>query len=100
MDDRGTGRTRRAMEAADHGAIYIWCNGGLSYPKQLAKHLGRDDLKIYSPSVLEDGRLRGILAPEIVVDHATRLTDAQYEQLDYVRQILLLRANAAQKAKA
>jgi hypothetical protein len=92
MEHRGEGRTRRAMEAADRGAIYIWCNGVLSYPRDLARHIGRDDLKIYSPSALEDDRLRGIIAPEVVVDHAARLTDRQYEQLDFVRQVLALRA--------
>src|SRR5690606_35489389 len=66
MGDRGSGRTRRAMEDAKRGAIYIWCNGVLSYPMALARHIGRDDLKIYSPSVLEDDRLRGVIVPEII----------------------------------
>lgn len=93
MDEgRGSGITRRAMEAAKPNAIYIWCNGVLSYPKDLARHLGREDLKIYSPSVLEDDRLRGILAPEIIVDHATRLTDAQSERLDIARRYLAFHA--------
>lgn len=78
------------MQDAKYGAIYIWCNGVLSYPKDLARHLGRDDLKIYSPSVLEDDRLRGIVAPEIVVDHAARLTEEQDERLWRVRQYLAM----------
>ena len=66
---RGTGRTTRQMEGAPAGALYVWCNGHLEYPKHLARKLGRDDLKIVSPEhykVTSRGRDVG----SVVLDHA------------------------------
>ena len=52
-DLRGTGFTSRQMENAPDGAVFVWCNGHLDYPKRLAEHLGRKDLRIESiPSLV------------------------------------------------
>ena len=45
--DRGTGRTTEQMEAAPKGAVFVWVNSYLSYPKHLAVSLGRQDLLIF-----------------------------------------------------
>lgn len=74
---RGSGRTTRQMQAAPIGSLFVWCTPRLDYPRHLARQLGRDDLRIVSPSVLDFGaeRLRGWRgAPAIVLDHA--FTDA------------------------
>lgn len=77
---RGEGRTKAQMTEAARGAIYIWCNGVLSYPKALAQYLGRQDLHIYSPSALDDHRLyAGRRLSGIVLDHATDLNARQWE---------------------
>lgn len=71
-DDPGrqSGRTTRSMKAAPPGATYVWCNGALSYPRALARHLGRADLHIVSPwAVLEDRGMRFPTA-SVVLDHA------------------------------
>jgi hypothetical protein len=76
--DRQTGKTTRQMRAAPKGAVFIWCNAQLDYPRILAKRIGREDLRIKSPTWLE----RAYLGHEylfIVVDHAARLTGRQYE---------------------
>jgi len=68
------------MKSAPEGAVFVWCNEYVDWGRSLAHKIGRDDLKIESPSWLE-GRWRGIELTGIVVDHATRLTDRQWEGL-------------------
>ena len=75
---RGTGETTRQMEAAPKGAVFVWCNGNADYPRLLARKIGRDDLQIQSPRWLEE-RWRGITLTGVVVDHAARLTDRQWD---------------------
>lgn len=75
-DERGSGRTTRQMLAAPKDAIFI-CAGPSRYSKALARFLGRDDLKIYSPEVLE--RSMGLRPTGLVIDHAADLTERQEE---------------------
>jgi hypothetical protein len=87
---RGDGTTTRQMHDAPKGALYIWCNSQLHYPRDLAKELGRTDLVIDSPTALEwPGRHVGKKLTGIVLDHACVLTDDQHEGyqrlLAYVR---------------
>lgn len=46
---RQTGRTMRQMKDAPRGAVFVWCNAHLSYPRRLAKAIGRDDLLVVVP---------------------------------------------------
>lgn len=78
---RANGITSMQMLLAPQDAIYIWCNNSLGYPRDLAKYIGRRDLKIYGPSHLGDARLAGHHLTGIVVDHAAHLTEFQYENL-------------------
>ena len=68
LSDRQTGRTTQQMKAAEQNALYVWPNSNLYYPKELARHIGRPDLRIVSLSSLYDHRHFGerIL---IVIDH-------------------------------
>lgn len=43
---RQTGRTTHQMERASKGAVFVWCNDTLDYPKTLARKIGRTDLEI------------------------------------------------------
>jgi hypothetical protein len=86
VQDRGTGFTTKQMREAEPGALFVWCNSDLSYPKHLAHNLGRDDLRIVGPSVLNESRLLGQQC-QIVVDHATRLTFSQIRVLTEYRQL-------------
>ncbi len=74
---RGDGATTKQIQQAPPGAIFVWCNGHVDYPQELAKRLGRSDLRIEGPSFFED-RWQGLRKP-VVVDHAARqyFTDAQ-----------------------
>lgn len=45
---RGTGRTTKQLVEAMPNATFIWLNRHLSYPKDLAKALGREDIEIVS----------------------------------------------------
>lgn len=57
MRDSGT-TTKQLLEAPEN-SIYVWVNGKVDYPKRLAAHLGRDDIKIVPPSFIGDQKLRG-----------------------------------------
>lgn len=67
---RQSGRTTQAMQAAPRDAVFVWCNHHLDYPKDLARKLGRDDLKIVSPSWLTDRRWVGLELSALQLDHA------------------------------
>jgi len=77
---RGTGRTTKQMQDAPKGAIYIWVNQHLAWPRDLARKLGREDLQIVSPLYVDDfHKLAGRTLTGIVLDHATDLTSRQYD---------------------
>ena len=75
---RGDGTTTRQMQKAAHGAVFVWVHYALSYPRHLAKKIGRDDLKIVSPEFFSRDYWRGQEFSEIVIDHACYLNDEQY----------------------
>jgi hypothetical protein len=58
------------MEGAAKNALFVWCNGGLQYPKELARRLGREDLEIVSPDYITSDRWRGREFSDVVFDHA------------------------------
>lgn len=66
---RRDGTTTLQMKTAPVGAVFVWPNSHLEYPKGLARSLGRDDLRIESPSFF-DGRWHGLRKP-VILDHAT-----------------------------
>ena len=77
---RGTGRTTQQMQDAPKGAIFVWVNQCLGYPRDLAANLGRDDLVIVPPSYLDTiDKLAGRTITGILLDHATKLTDRQFD---------------------
>lgn len=78
--DRGTGRTSRQMQTAARGALFVWLNNHIDYPRHLAKKLGRDDLEIVRRGDLYPGhQLRGRTFTEIVIDHAAKLPAREFE---------------------
>lgn len=80
MGGRGSGKTTRAMLKAPKGSVFVWVNHHLDYPKLLARHLGRDDLKIVSPEWIEDQRWAGMNLSGLKLDPDTRFTDKQWER--------------------
>lgn len=84
---RRTGATTKQMQCAPERALFIWPVHSISYAKHLARHLGRDDLEIVGPSVLEDGamRLRGRTFSAVILDHACEPDSAEFEALEMVR---------------
>ena len=70
------------MLEAPVGAVYIWCNSRLDYPKHLARHLRREDLKIVSMDWLKDEKWRGLELSGICVDHAVRMDLPLHELLE------------------
>lgn len=69
------------MMSAAPGAIYVWCNDRLEYPKSLAKELGRGDLQIVGADWLKD-RWHGRRDP-VVLDHAFAPTRQTRDALSY-----------------
>lgn len=80
---RGVGQTSMQMKAAPIGALFIWHNERLECPRGLAAEVGRTDLLILGPSVLENGaeRLKGCTFPAIIVDHAGQMSAEESEAL-------------------
>jgi hypothetical protein len=70
---RGTGETTRQMQAAPKGAVFVWCNDAIDYPKRTAARAGRTDLKIVSPNWLDDETWRGLELSGLILDHALLL---------------------------
>ena len=50
---RQSGRSSEQMKAAPAGAVYVWVNSMLGYPKALARAVGREDLRIVGPHMVE-----------------------------------------------
>ena len=82
--ERGTGRTKQQMLAAPHGALFVWVNQHIDYPRALAYHIGRGDLQIVSPGWLERNT-QGREFSGIVVDHAADLSEEQVYALHCAR---------------
>lgn len=78
---RQTGITTEQMKKAPRDAIYVWVNHHFDYPRTLAKKLGRDDVRVVSPSFLASNNLCGLLRP-VILDHATVLTRPQREEYE------------------
>lgn len=74
---RNQGITTQQMQQAPQGALYVWPNHHLSYPNSLARELKRTDLKIISPSNLEN-QLIGARRKEVVIDHACELSSRMH----------------------
>ena len=82
MEFRQTGRTTEQMLSAPPNSVFVWVHGDLLYPKQIARKLGRLDLKIVGPQWLERGWI-GVRIPGLVIDHAARqnMTQIQLENI-------------------
>jgi hypothetical protein len=88
MDDseRGTGRTKAQMLNAPRGAIFVWVNHHLDYPRALARSIGRDDLEFVSPERLEYSCFDGRELSAVILDHAAHLTSRQWNGLHRARE--------------
>lgn len=70
LSNANVGVTTRQMREAPKGAIYIWPNSELGYPKRLAEVIGRkDDLYIVSIFNLDPQAVYG-QDRKFVLDHA------------------------------
>jgi len=83
--DRGTGITTKQLKEAPKNSIFIWLDNHLSYPKRLCFDLGRKDIEVVQPSWIESDRWRGRVFGGIIVDHATILTNKQYDILAEIK---------------
>jgi len=85
---RQTGRTTRQMGGAPKDAVYIWPNRNTWVAINLANKAGRSDLLIVSPLWL-DGSYIGCRYSGVVVDHATRLSDDQWDIVNRIQALSL-----------
>jgi hypothetical protein len=69
-DTQPTGKTTRQMQRATQGALYVWHCADLTYPTELAAHLGRNDLRIVPPSHFRPGHWQQI-RQRVEIDHYT-----------------------------
>jgi hypothetical protein len=80
--ERQTGITTKQMQNAPKGAVYVWCNSVLGYPRDLAKKIERTDLEIVSPHWLTDQRWRGRSLTGLELDHTCRLDEREYQSFE------------------
>ena len=68
--ERQTGRTTQQIREAPYGAYYV-VHGAheIRYTKQLARQIGRDDLKFISLGMIGKGMFRGVRIPGLTLDH-------------------------------
>jgi hypothetical protein len=57
------------MQDAPAGSVFVWGGGNTLYAKQLAAHLGRDDLEIQPFLWLTPHNVRKGKLPVVIVDH-------------------------------
>ena len=70
FNERQTGRSTEQMRAAPRDAIYIWpTSRSLTYAKNLARNLGRFDLRIETPDFIDRQAWRVLRVP-VILDHA------------------------------
>jgi hypothetical protein len=90
MSERGSGRTTEQLKAAARGAIYVVPKGAIPYTRNLALHLRRDDIRLFSPEIFESARgIRGQREWDLLVlDHAAwdHMTNRQRDTYDLCRQ--------------
>ncbi len=79
-----TGRTSQQMTDAPPGSVYVWCNDRTDYPLDLARHLGRKDLRVRPLSWLDLRTVAGSSCPAVIVDHAAHLSDRARDALRYL----------------
>lgn len=76
---RGIGRTTKQIKNAPQNSTFIWCNSDISYPKEIARKLGRDDIEIRTPGYIGLQKHRGCRRP-IVIDHAVNDVSSAFRQ--------------------
>jgi hypothetical protein len=64
-----SGKTTEQIRNAPEGAIYIWPNNSLSYPREIAVAFGRHDITFVSPAWIRPECFYGKSNP-VEVDHA------------------------------
>lgn len=80
------GRTTRQMKSAPLGAVYVWGDSRLEYPKKLARSIGREDLDVRPLTWLGMRNVVGRKISGLVLDHAApSLSNDAYETLFYLR---------------
>lgn len=76
---RGSGSTTKQIKNAPLGAIYVWLNNDLHYPRRIAEEQKRTDIKFVGPNWLDKQGFRGLSLSGLILDHATHLTDEQWQ---------------------
>lgn len=88
---RQTGQTFKQMRAAPQGAVFIWCNAQLDYPRRVAIDAGRTDLVVVAPHWVESMAWQGRILPGIVTDHALITSPEMLERLKCIRALTVRR---------
>lgn len=83
--DRRTGNTSKQIREAPQGAVFVWCNHHIWYPRELAKFLKREDLDIQPPNWIKTENIQGRTFRGIVVDHAAQLRPSERNLLAIAR---------------
>lgn len=77
--DRGTGRTRNQIAAAERNAAFLFFNNNGAYARDLAKSITRSDVECYGIGYLKSDNIDKFLGwlgkhQQVIIDHAADLT--------------------------
>lgn len=84
---RRTGRTAEQLNNAPKGAVFVWCNDRIAYPRDLADSLERKDITVRPLSWLQKQYVIGIRPVHVIVDHAAELQKGHQDALNYLKAV-------------
>ena len=91
---RQSGRTTKQLTDAARNALYVVpTRASISYTRELAERLHRDDIILVAPLIFEGPeKFRGLgVLPPLIIDHAVVLTDRQQYGVKMYHQRRILR---------
>lgn len=80
---RGSGRTTRQLQRMPNGGLFVVQNEAHArYVRELAEHLGRQDVRVESLAWVLAYRWQGLRWPAAAVDHGVEPTERDAAALD------------------
>lgn len=75
-----TGKTMHQLKEAPRNAFFIWSGQIATYPRNLARAVGRSDLRVLPRNQLRKGTFTGMRDIAVVLDHAMLDTMTRREE--------------------
>ena len=63
-------KTTTQLKRAVYGSLFIWRSLSLSYPRQIAKEIGREDIIVRSLLFIRSMECQSHKYPDVILDHS------------------------------